>query len=498
MSNDDTRKEIKVLIAGAGIAGLSTAIALGRLATDTPGLHFDVQLYDKATELREIGASIALSPNGLRTLERLGVDDALADDVSYRGPAALPMIYHHWKTNEVVSADRFVDVPDRKHQTARFHRGHLHSTLLGHVPRETIHLRKAVESVVVRDDDAANGVGGGGGGGGGTVTLLFQDGTSATGDVLIGADGLRSKVRRTFVPGHTLHHTGRTWIRSTFDASLIRDIPNLPADSAHWWGPRYTFFASRLGRNMYTTVGNYDPEDLPGRRGHGEFRWDQEGDVNFFRDLYADWNPVVKALADATPHVRMYPNLAGEPLESWVFEKRVTLVGDAAHTHGGAHAAGGSLALDDAWALYLSLKHVLSSSTIDDDDDDESDKTFGSEEFERAFTLYENTRRPHTTRLVESVLATKAAAVVPSTDEELREKMNNRPNMTWLTEHDVEATFAKVLENEMGNNVVEDDDARQVERESVIFDIREATTIMGIPGSESVLDTTTESAVMVK
>ncbi|KIW21314.1 hypothetical protein PV08_01894 [Exophiala spinifera] len=447
--------EIKVLIAGAGIAGLASAIALRRL--DTADVRFDIQLFDKATELREIGASIALSPNGLRTLERLGVDNALGDDVGFRGPSARPMIYHHWKTNEVVSADEFVDVPDRKHQTARFHRAHLHSALLAHVPGETIHLGKVVESAAVDDrGDDADG-----------VTLLFKDGTSAKGDVLVGADGLRSKVRRAFVPEHTLHYTGRTWIRSTFDASLVDDIADLPSDSAHWWGPRYTFFASRLGKNMYTTVGNFDPDDFPAEREGGggrqdkSVRWDQEGDVAFFRHLYRDWNPVVKALADATPHVRLYPNLAGEPLESWVFAKRVTLVGDAAHTHGGAHAAGGSLALDDAWALYRSLEHVLKATAVEQlkpkgGDDGGSGggagskpKSLGASQLERAFTLYDKTRRPHTTRLVLSVLAAaEGNATTPGTDEQLRQKMINRPNMTWLTEHDVEATFARVLETE--------------------------------------------------
>ncbi len=188
---------------------------------------------------------------------------------------------------------------------------------------------------------------------------------------------------------------------------------------------------------MYSTVGNYDPKDFPAE---GEnFHWDQEGDVSFFRELYKDWNPVVKALADATPHVRMYSNFAGEPLDSWVFGSRVTSVGDAAHTHGGAHAAGGSLALDDSWALYLLVKHVLASLG--------PGQMPSVADIQLALTLYEKTRRPHTEQLVRSVLAGVGAAA-PTTDAELRERMENRPSMTWLTEHDVEATLAKVLHDQ--------------------------------------------------
>lgn len=418
----DPMADIKVIIAGGGIAGLATAIALRQL-NNSSGLKFDIHLYERSPELREIGASIALSPNGLRTLERLGVDNALDDSIAYRGPSALPMIYRHWKTNEIVSVDQFADVPEYRHQTARFHRAHLHEALLQHVPRENIHLNKAVISAEADADGA---------------TLFFADGTSVKGDILIGADGLRSKVRAAFNPPHKLHWTGRTLYRSTFDYSLVEGIPDLPPDSTHWWGPRTTFFASRLGRNLYTTVGSFDPRDYS-KEDPEKVRWDQEADVAPFKDLYKDWNPVVKALAEATPHVRLFPNFAGEPLASWVFESRVTLVGDAAHTHGGAHAAGGSLALDDAWALYLSFRHVLSPVDLNEKP--------SLQDIRQALTLYEKTRRPHTTRLVNSVLGA-AAASPPASDEALRQKMKNRANGTWLTEHDVEATWAKVLHEE--------------------------------------------------
>lgn len=435
--------EIKVIIAGAGIAGLATAIALRQLNdaaddddADHPKLKLDIQLYEKATELKEIGASIALSPNGLRTLERLGVYNALDDHVAYRGPSGLPMIYRHWKTNEVVSVDRFVDVPDRRHQTARFHRAHLHEALLAHVPRETIHLDKAVQSAQA---DLNNG---------GAVTVFFKDGSSVQGDILIGADGLRSKVRAAFTPEHTLHWTGRTLFRSTFDAALVEGIPDLPPDSTHWWGPKHTFFASRLGKSLYTTVGSFDPHAAGFGDSSGDpakVQWDQEGDVAVFRELYKDWNPVVKALTEATPYVRLYPNFAGEPLDTWVFGSRVTLVGDAAHTHGGAHAAGGSLALDDAWALYLAFRHVLLAGAAAPG---RGGTSLNIQDIHRALTLYERTRRPHTERLVTSVLAAAKAPGAPETDKALRQKMQSRPSTTWLTEHDVEATFARVLAEE--------------------------------------------------
>lgn len=79
--------QIQIAIIGAGIAGLGAAIAL----KDHPGV--DVQIYERATELREIGASIALGPNGMRTLDRLGVENALSPDIAFRNKSRHPMIY---------------------------------------------------------------------------------------------------------------------------------------------------------------------------------------------------------------------------------------------------------------------------------------------------------------------------------------------------------------------------------------------------------------------
>lgn len=80
-------KTLQIAIIGAGIAGLGAAIALKH----HPGI--DVQLYERTAELREIGASIALGPNGMKTLDRLGVHNALDDDVAFRNESGYPMIY---------------------------------------------------------------------------------------------------------------------------------------------------------------------------------------------------------------------------------------------------------------------------------------------------------------------------------------------------------------------------------------------------------------------
>jgi salicylate hydroxylase len=119
---------------------------------------------------------------------------------------------------------------------------------------------------------------------------------------------------------------------------------------------------------------------------------------------------------------------------------RVTLVGDAAHTHGGAFAAGGSLALDDSHALGLAFKHVFAS----------SGSPVSQENIQQALNLYDQTRRPHTARLLSIVhgsINRKAPtfATPEEEDEALRTRMRSRPDLLWLSEHDVEQAFKQVV-----------------------------------------------------
>ena len=78
---------LQIAVIGAGIAGLATAISL----KDHPSI--DITIYERASRLQEIGASIALGPNGMRTLERLSVKNALDDSIAFRNKSGHPMIY---------------------------------------------------------------------------------------------------------------------------------------------------------------------------------------------------------------------------------------------------------------------------------------------------------------------------------------------------------------------------------------------------------------------
>lgn len=173
--SDGSSGKLEVAIIGGGVAGLTAAIALQRHP------RVNVTIYERAKEFRQIGASIGLGPNGVRTLEKLGVEDALTVDICSRQQSNWPMIYRHWATGEVIAHDVHRTVKTKKHFTSRYHRAHLHEALLGYVPQSAIHLNKKIVDIKASPELP--------------VTIFFEDGTTATADICLGADGIHSVSR---------------------------------------------------------------------------------------------------------------------------------------------------------------------------------------------------------------------------------------------------------------------------------------------------------------
>ncbi|KAL3456567.1 hypothetical protein BJX64DRAFT_293965 [Aspergillus heterothallicus] len=174
--------------------------------------------------------------------------------------------------------------------------------------------------------------------------------------------------------------------------------------------------------------------------------WNAPASVVTLRERFKDWTPVVPKIIERVPWVRQYANVAGAELKEWSFEDRVTLLGDAAHTHGGAFAAGVGLAIDDAYALGLAFDHVLPSSV--------PLQTVLPSQIREIFDLYEATRRPHTGKVLAAVHENrdntadwlqKLFAGQPEPDEEFRYRLTHRGDPVWVNEHNVEAAFEKVL-----------------------------------------------------
>lgn len=217
----DVSQKLQVAVVGGGIAGLSVAISL----LQHPGVN--VQIYERTKVFREIGASISLGPNGLRTLEKLGVENALDGSVCSRQISDYPMIYRHWRTGEVMARDIHKTVKTKKHFTARFHRAHLHQALLEHVPSQIVHMGKKTISILADREEG--------------VTLTFEDHTTAKADIFIGADGIHSVSLPTWgerfheePEGDTLSPTLKDSILLTENIECPQNICARSHASPHW------------------------------------------------------------------------------------------------------------------------------------------------------------------------------------------------------------------------------------------------------------------------
>lgn len=332
--------------------------------------------------------------------------------------------------------DNHKGVVEQRHLTSRFYRAHLQQALAAHVEPSRIHLNKPFQSVIF--DEKL-----------GKQVLTFGDGTTATADIILGADGIHSKVRTLFVPSSRTGWTGWVAFRSVFPVSHLSHIPDLPDEAEHIWGPDRTLFVSRLGKDLFTVVASHqsDPDDP--RAEYSDASWDSKGDVAAVRELYSDWHPRYRAIVDATPWTGVYPNSAAHALDTWVLgDGRVTLAGDAAHAHGGAFAAGGSLALDDAWAFAEAVRHVFPAAA---DGDKVPARPAAAADIARALRIYERTRKAHTDRVMSVVHEQNRKKVERlghvQTDEELRERLKNRYDPSWIHEHDVQLAFSQALDS---------------------------------------------------
>ncbi len=158
------------MIIGAGIGGLTTAIALARKG-------IDFKIYEQTDELKEVGAGIWVAPNGLKVYEKLGI----CNEIISAGKS-LQKISIIDTTNKTISEIDGTKLKARhQYETVAIHRATLLKILASHVSPKNIFLNKTFESYSQSEN---------------SITATFTDGTIATGDCLINADGLKSNARK--------------------------------------------------------------------------------------------------------------------------------------------------------------------------------------------------------------------------------------------------------------------------------------------------------------
>ncbi|MFF1555554.1 FAD-dependent monooxygenase [Rhodococcus erythropolis] len=314
-------------ICGAGIGGLSAAIALERIG-------LEAVIFEQTSVFARVGADINLTPNAVRALDGLGVGDVL------RETAARPQfrISRMWDTGEETSRLAMSQAAEDKFGAPQLtmHRADLMSALVSRIPNDALHMGKRVEDVEFSP--------------GGTTSLAFTDGSSTAVDLLVGADGIHSAVRAAMFGADHPTFTGVVAFRAVIATDKLAGAADLDCFTK-WWGPdpetQIVTFPLNRGRDMFVFATCPQEEWL-------EESWTTPGSVAELRELYRNFHPEARAILAACDEVLKSALYVRDPLKSWT-NGVATLLGDACHPMMPFMAQGAGQAIEDAVVLARCL-----------------------------------------------------------------------------------------------------------------------------------------------
>lgn len=343
----------RALIVGGGIGGLTAALTLARIG-------IKVEVFEQAPTFSEVGAGIQLSPNAVRVLHHIGLEERLRT-IGFC-PEALEMrTWHHgWMVSRA-------PLGASVESTFGFPYYHVHRmdliTMLAETAQENSGIRVHLSSRCIALEQKKN-----------SVAVKFENGESWEGDFVIGADGIHSVVRENLWGLAKPQFTGAIAWRATVSknalpADLIRPVCTV------WMGPQrhfVTYYVKQARLINFVAVVE--------KQGWEVESWAEKGNKSELRADYSGWHNTIQQLIAAADPDQCYKwaLLDREPLERWT-DGRITMLGDACHPSMPMMAQGAAMAIEDA--------AVIASCIADNAD------------IEAALHRYESLRKGRTTRI---------------------------------------------------------------------------------------------------
>ncbi|MDO5498426.1 MAG: FAD-dependent monooxygenase [Propionibacteriaceae bacterium] len=313
-------KDLRIAIVGGGIGGLTLALALRQKG-------FDATIYEQADELREVGAAVALSANATRFyIGRLELEEAIAQ-VWYEVQA---LIYRDGRSGHVIGEHRFDYKARYGAPYVGIHRADLQVVLSGAVGLDKIQLSKRLLGI---DDSGSEAV------------LHFADGSSATADLVIGADGARSTVRRLMLGYDDALYSGASAFRGVVTPDQMPSMPT-PEAIQFWMGDGRHCLHYPIGANGDHNFFLVERTPSP---------WPHKTWIAPTNDTeklagFADWHPAIIEMVSAVSCSERWALFHRPPLSRWT-KGRITLIGDAAHALVPHHGQGANTSIEDAIVL---------------------------------------------------------------------------------------------------------------------------------------------------
>ena len=360
--------QYKILVAGAGLGGLAAASCLMKAG-------HQVAIYEQAPALAEVGAGIQISANAMHVLRDLGMES----DIARIGVRPEAYVFKLFDTGEEIQRFSLSKEHERMHGApyTQMHRADFHELLAARARAfdpSIVQLNKKA----TRFSEDANG-----------VALHFDDGSSTRGDLLIGADGLKSVVRRQIAGDVVAQYTGDAAWRVTIP------INRLPQDHLEkamhvYVGPgRHAVCYYLRGGELLNFVGIVETDDVREESWTQKIPWEQ------LKADYRGWHSSIQTVIDAADKDQCYrwSLFVRPPLRNWSTD-RATLLGDAAHPTLPYLAQGAVMAIEDGAVLTRALAQASSIPT--------------------ALALYQRNRFERTARIVAQSTANRELFHLPS------------------------------------------------------------------------------------
>ena len=400
----------RVAIVGAGIGGLTLGLALREHG-------INAEIYEAAPELTEIGAAVAQSANAAKILRRLG----LLDQLTKVATSPTELIYRDGRTG-----DRVAGHPVRQDgwYEAKFgapyygvHRADLQRVLGGAFGAQGLHLGCKLSNLT---EDADG------------VHLEFENGRTASADIVIGADGIRSTVRHWISGDDDLIYTGTSGFRGIVPMDRLPSLPDREAIQ-FWMGPDAHLLHFPIGGNAQDV--NFlavveGPKAWPSNT-----KWQADADAEERLEAFRGWHPAVTEMIDAAPHSIRWGLFVMRPLQHW-YQGRKVLIGDAAHAMLPHHGQGANTTMEDAYVLAALL------ATADRDN------------LHPALAQYQQLRRTRTRQIARSSLVTNDLLHVHDGPQiaDRNQRMTEFPErFSWIHSFDAAESLSGVIPETVGS-----------------------------------------------
>ena len=344
---------LRIGIVGGGVGGLSAGIALRQQG-------HEVTVFEQASGFSRVGADINLTPNVVRAIDGLGAGAT----VRRLGARPTFRISRDWDTGKETSRLGMADEAERLYGAPQvtIHRADIITALAEQFPLAQVRFAQRIRTI--NQDDSG-------------VTLVFEDGGRETFDVVIGADGIHSRVRTALFGEESPRFTGVVSFRSVVPTERVRQVPEIEAFTK-WWGPnpqsQIVTFPLNQGKETFIFA-------TTGQESWTEESWTSPGDVQELRGFYKDFHPDARALLDACDTTLKSALYEREPLPRWSVGT-VSLLGDACHPMLPFMAQGAGMAIEDAVVLGRSLAGASTRADA-----------------EKALLVYENARKERTAKI---------------------------------------------------------------------------------------------------